>query len=271
MGRLNASDAEARAARLMPDGVNPADFSEGLARGLRVLTAFSGEHPRMTLADAARAVSLPRATVRRALATLVQLGYLTLEGRVYQLSPRVLEFAAAYLSANPLSSILQPACERIAEQVGESCTVAVLDGADAVMIARAVPRNPLRLGTGVGFRVPAVHSALGRVLLAGLEPAALDAFFAAIDIPLTTPQAVTAEAELRFLVGRAREQGYAYAANETEVGFHSVAVPVRRWDGRQVAAMNIGAQVERADRAAMTGSMLAVLRDATDELSRQLL
>jgi IclR family pca regulon transcriptional regulator len=271
MGRLNASDAEARAARPMPDGVNPADFSEGLARGLRVLTAFSGEHPRMTLADAARAVSLPRATVRRALATLVQLGYLTLDGRVYELSPRVLELAAGYLSANPLSTILQPACERITGQVGESCTVAVLDGADAVMIARAVPRNPLRLGTGVGFRVPAVHSALGRVLLAELKPAALDAFFAAIDVPETTSQAVTNKAELRALIGQARDQGFAYAGNETEVGFHSVAVPVRRWDGRQVAAMNIGAPVERVDREAMTGPMLAVLRDATAELSRQLL
>ncbi len=271
MARLNSQDAEARAVRPMAPGVSPADFSEGLARGLRVLTAFSAQHPRMTLADAARAVALPRATVRRALTTLVHLGYLSLEGRVYELAPQVLELASAYLAANPVSTIMQPACERICEQAGESCTVAVLDGEDAVMIARAVPRNPVRLGTGVGYRVPALHSALGRVLLAGLDDAALEDFLRAARVRQTTPRAVTSKAELRRLILAARAAGFAYVGHEAEAGFHSVAVPVRRWDGRQVAAMNIGAPADRVDRDTMTGPVLDTLREASAELRRQLL
>lgn len=99
MSKLRPQDAERRAQR--PDSAN---FSEALARGLSVITAFDDERRRMTLSDVARAVDLPRATVRRALATLVGLGYIEVEGRLFRLTPRILKLAAAYLSSNTVSS-----------------------------------------------------------------------------------------------------------------------------------------------------------------------
>ncbi|MGH3586845.1 MAG: helix-turn-helix domain-containing protein, partial [Pseudonocardia sp.] len=141
MARLNAEDATARADRDLPPGVGPGDFSEALARGLRVLQAFDGTHRRMTIADIARAVGLPRATVRRSVTTLVHLGYLSQDGRMHELTPRVLRLATTYLTANTGSAVLQPACERLCAAVGESTSVAVLDGEDAVMIARSIPNQ----------------------------------------------------------------------------------------------------------------------------------
>lgn len=271
MTRLNARDAGARAARLASAEVAATDFSEALSRGLRVLTAFDQRRQRMTLAEVAAAVSLPRATARRALLTLVHLGYVSVEDRTYQLTPRVLELATGYLLANPLSVIVQPACERICAQAGASCTVAVLDRGDAVMIARAVPRNPLFLGTGVGYRVPALHSALGRVLLAGLDDTEREAFLDSVPAVQLTPQTVTDKAELRTLIEKVRSDGFAYVDREAETGFHSVAVPLQRWDGRPVAAINIGTHVDRVDRTEMLGPMLATLRTASADLRRQLI
>lgn len=147
MSKLRPLDAERRAQR--PDSAN---FSEALARGLSVITAFDDQRRRMTLSDVARVVDLPRATVRRALATLVGLGYLEAEGRLFRLTPRILKLAAAYLSSNTVSSILQPVCERLSQQVGASCSVAVLDGDEAVMIARAVPARPPAMGLGSTLR-----------------------------------------------------------------------------------------------------------------------
>src|SRR6266852_7188246 len=112
MSRLRPSDAEKRALR-----ANSADFSEALARGLNVINAFDDQRRQMTLSDVARAIDLPRATVRRALATLVELGYVETEGRLFRLAPRILKLATAYLLSNPVSSILQPACERLSQQV----------------------------------------------------------------------------------------------------------------------------------------------------------
>ena len=115
MSRLRPQDAEKRAQRA------DADFSEALARGLGVIGAFDEQRRQMTLSDEARAVDLPRATVLRALATLVALGYLEADGRLFRLTPRILKLAIAYLSSDPVPSILQPVCERLCRQVGASC------------------------------------------------------------------------------------------------------------------------------------------------------
>ncbi|GAA4678851.1 IclR family transcriptional regulator [Pseudonocardia yuanmonensis] len=259
MARLGLDDAQVRRDRQL-DGIAPADFSEALARGVAVLRAF-GEGERLTLADLARRLGLPRATVRRAVVTLVHLGYVAAEGRTFALTPRVLELAATFLRANPVSTILQPACERVAAELGEACAAAVLDGGDAVMIARAVPHQLLAVGHGVGYRVPALHSALGRVLLANLPESALDARLAAVPEP----------ERIRAAVASAGARGWAYVAHEVEPGFHSVAVPVRRWDGSVIAALNIGCGVSRRDRESMLGEVLDRLRSTTDELREQLI
>src|SRR5215471_4780151 len=128
MGRLRQRDADRRA----ESGHGP-EFSEALARGLNVITAFD-EHRRLTLSEVARAIDLPRATARRALYTLTHLGYVEIEGRLFRLTPKVLKLATAYLTSNLVSGVLQPACERICEKLDAFCSVAVLDGEDAVMV-----------------------------------------------------------------------------------------------------------------------------------------
>src|SRR5438477_8048236 len=134
MPRLRASDAGRRAA----SAAGP-DFSEALARGLRIVAAFSAERRSMTLSDVAKAVDLPRATARRALLTLARLGYVASDGRLFRLTPRILGLAAAYLLSNGLSTRLQPVCERLSAATGETCSVAVLDGDEVAMISPAAP------------------------------------------------------------------------------------------------------------------------------------
>jgi len=111
---------------------------------------------------------LPRATVRRSLLTLAHLGYVKEEGRLFSLAPRVLQLAAAYLGASHAAAILQPGCERLAAEYGETFSVAALDGDSAVMIAYATPRRMYMDAPGIGLRLPAYCSAVGRVLLAAL-------------------------------------------------------------------------------------------------------
>jgi hypothetical protein len=76
------------------------DFVTALARGLDVMRAFSGQQEEpLTLADIAKLVQLPRATVRRSLITLRALGYIEESGKVFRLAPKVLTLAQAYLSS----------------------------------------------------------------------------------------------------------------------------------------------------------------------------
>jgi IclR family transcriptional regulator, pca regulon regulatory protein len=254
MSRLRPQDAEARAQRAIG-----ADFSEALARGLGVIGAFDDQRRQMTLSDVARAVDLPRATVRRSLATLVALGYVEADGRLFRLTPRILKLAIAYLSSDPVPSILQPVCERLCRQVGASCSVAVRDGEEAVMIARAVPARPASVGLGVGYRLPVFCSALGRVLASAMPDAELDAFLAQLKPVRFTRQTVVSKPEIRRLILDVRKKGYSLADQEAEIGIRSIAVPLVRFDGKVVAALNIGVQPEQVSAKAMITDYVPLL------------
>ncbi|WP_232666622.1 IclR family transcriptional regulator domain-containing protein [Pseudonocardia sp. TRM90224] len=267
MAKLNERDEARRASREL-DGDSRGDYSEALERGLLVLTAFERAEERMTQSQLARKLDLPRATVRRALLTLVHLGYVVTEERAYRLAPKVLTLASAYLSTNPVSHVLQPLCDEVSAGFGASCTVAVLDGATAMMIVRAVPRQPLAIGQGVGFTVPATRSALGQVLLAGLGEDELRAHLA--DHCAEHCSGDPDGAAIREVLAEVGKQGFAYVANAVEAGFHSIAVPLLRWDGTPVAALNVGSSVEHLTRADMLEKVLPALLDRARAVRPQL-
>lgn len=266
MPRLKRSDAEQRTA----DAAGP-EFLEALARGLRVIAAFGRDRRDLTIADAARLVDLPRASVRRTLSTLVQLGYAQSDGRRFRLTPQILSLASSYLLSDPLTEILRPALERLSEMVNEACSCAVRDGDEVVMIAHASPNRPIALSAQIGLRLPAVSSSLGRVLLAALDDRALDTLLARITPEKLTSATVIDKAKLRAAIARARADGYALADQEVEIGFRSIAVPLRRSDGSIVAALNIGVHSERCSPDTMRTVFLPKLRATADALQRQLI
>jgi IclR family pca regulon transcriptional regulator len=247
------------------------DFLEALARGLRVLEAFNQDRKPLTLSDIAKLVDLPRASVRRTLHTLVALGYAETENRLFRLTPRVLTLARAYLLSNAVSDILQPALERLSEEINESCSAAVLDGEEVMMIAHASPKRIIPVSAQIGFRLPAFATSLGRVLLAALDDRRLDEFLSRIAPKRITTSTIVDKRELRRAILKAREDGYALADQEAEIGFRSIAVPLQRLDVRIIAALNVGIHSERMPLRAMHSHFFPRLRAVADELQRQLI
>jgi IclR family pca regulon transcriptional regulator len=266
MPRVKRTPAEQRLA----DDAGP-EFLEALARGLRILQTFGRDRRQLTLSDLARLVDLPRASVRRTLHTLVHLGFAESDGRLFRLTPRILTLASAYLSSNPISDILQPACERLAGAVGEACSAAVLDGDDVIMIAHAAPNRMLNLAAQIGFRLPAVSTSLGRVLLAALDEQELRNRLAHVDLQRLTPMTIVDRAKLRVAIRRTREDGYSLVDQEAELGFRSISVPLRRLDGRVIAALNIGAHSRRCTLETMRTDFLPKLLGLAGELREQMI
>src|SRR5262249_51333492 len=246
MPRLKRSAADQQ----LVDAAGP-DFLEALARGLRWLEAFNQDRKALTLSDVAKLVDLPRASVRRTLHTLVQLGYAETDDRMFRLTPRVLTLAGAYLSSNAVTDILQPALERLSKATRESCSVAVLDGDEVMMIAHASPNRIIPVSAQIGFRLPAVATSLGRVLLAALDDRQLNEFLSRIRVRKLTEYTIGDKRELRKAILKVRADGYALADQEAEIGFRSIAVPLRKFDGRTIAALNIGVHTERTPLKAM--------------------
>ena len=247
------------------------DFLEALARALRIIQAFNRDRRQLTLSDIAKLVDLPRASVRRTLHTLIHLGFAETDGRVFRLRSRILTLASAYLMSNSISDILQPAVERMAREVGEACSAAVLDGDDVIMIAHASPNRVVNVSAQIGFRLPAVSSSLGRVLLAALEDRELDRFLRRIEPERLTSATVVDRAELRRAILRARQDGFSLVDQEAELGFCSISVPLRRLDGRVIASLNIGTHSNRVTLDTMRGVFLPKLRALASDLQSQMI
>lgn len=208
------------------------------------MRALSEPGPGLTLTDVSRATGLTRAAARRFLLTLQTLGYVRSDGRLFALTPRVLELGYAYLSALSLPEIAAPHLEALVAEVHESSSVSVLDDDDIVYVARVPTRRIMRVGINVGTRLPALVTSMGRVLLAYADDDTVSALIARPPERFTE-RTLTAPEDLRRALQRTRRQGWALVDQELEEGLRSVAAPIADRGGRVVAAVNISTHASR--------------------------
>jgi IclR family pca regulon transcriptional regulator len=242
------------------------DFVTALARGIEVLSACGRNDGGVTLAEAARLTGLSRATVRRSLLTLSAMGYVAADGRRFSLTPKVLTLAGGYLRAMPLARLAQPVLDRISHQLGESCSLATLDGDQIIYVARAETRRIISVDLAVGSRLPAYCTSMGRVLLAGLPQDQLLHRLQSLRPEKLTERTVTDPQALLAILDRVREEGFCLVDQELEPGLRSLAVPVLGSAGGVVAAINVSTQVSRVSVRDLRFSILPVLQEAAREL-----
>ncbi|GII85501.1 IclR family transcriptional regulator [Sphaerisporangium siamense] len=221
------------------------EYVQSLARGLAVIRAFDVSNPELTLSEVARATGLTRAAARRFLLTLVSLGYVRTDGRLFALSPRVLELGYAYLSSLSLPEVAHPHLERLVAEVHESASVSVLDVPDIVYVARVPTTRIMRVTISIGTRFPAHCTSMGRVLLAWLPPPELEAYFAKAPLERRTGRTLTTRESLTAELDRVRAQGWAMVDQELEEGLRSIAAPIRDRSGQVVAAVNVSSHASR--------------------------
>lgn len=252
----------------MPPETKSGLFVQSFARGLEVIEAF-GQTPTMTLTDLAEATGLSRATVRRFVYTLVNLGYVRATEKHFALTPKIMNLGFAYLASQPLVELVEPVLANLSRELGQSTSVSVLDGTDVVYIARQETTSIMRINITVGTRFPAYATSMGRVLLAGLDQTQLAEYFRTADLTDVTDYTITDEPALRAQLDTVRSQGYAVVEEELEVGLSSVAVPIRNRAGTTVAAMNTSVAVTRQSPEDLT-ELLPALLAAADEVSNAL-
>src|SRR6202008_5172444 len=131
----------------------------------------------LTLSEVAKRTGLARAVVRRFLHTLVELGYVTTDGKYFRLTARILDLGFAYLSSFSLPKIAERFLEEVTLETKESSSASVLDGHDIVYVARVQTRRIMSVSLGIGSRLPAFCTSMGRGLLAHLPAESLDQYF----------------------------------------------------------------------------------------------
>jgi IclR family pca regulon transcriptional regulator len=244
-------------------------YVQSLARGLAVIRAFDEDHPEMTLSEVARATDFSRASARRFLHTLVQLGYVGTDGRVFALTPRVLELGFSYLSSASLPEIAEPHLERLVQRVHESASVSVLDGTEIVYVARVPVSRIMTVSITIGTRFPAFATSMGRVLLAHLPPEQLDQYLETAELSALSPRTTTSAEALREELARVREQGWALVDQELEAGLRSVAAPISDRTG-VLAAVNVSSHASRTSCSQIQDRLLPPLLETARQIETDL-
>lgn len=238
-----------------------------LERGIAVIQVFSRERPALTLSEVARLTGITRATARRILLTLEKLGHVRSDGRLFSLTPRVLTLGWAYLASLNLAELAQPLMEDLVERTKESCSMATFDPPDVVYVARVPTRRIMTIPLGVGARLPAHATSMGRVLLAGLPEDDLERFLDETELERFTEHTITDADELREAVRRTREQGWALVDQELETGLRSIAAPIQRPPCGTIAAINISAAAYRVAVEEFTTRFLPALLETAESIS----
>jgi len=265
-------------AAVNPDGATPAakidalggdpNFMTSLARGLAVIQAFSQSKRHLTISQISVATGLSRAAVRRCLYTLNKLGFAGSDDSFhFFLRPRILALGHSYITSMPLAVAAQPVLEHVSKLVHESSSIATLDGSEIVYVARVNVTRIMSIDLGIGSRLPAFCTSMGRVLLANLSQPELEAYLSKVKFHCYTERTVNSVDKLRQILRLVQRNGYAIVDQELELGLRSMAIPLHNPTGKVVAALNVGAHAQRVSVQEVQSKFLPHLRNAAQELS----
>jgi IclR family pca regulon transcriptional regulator len=254
---------------ILPDDAKATkgEFVQSLERGLAVIQAFGADRSKLTLTEVARLTNMTRAAARRYLLSLRAMGYVGSDGKLFWLEPRVLNLGYSYLSSVNWIDFAQPILREVTNRLNESCSASVLDGLEIVYVARSQASRIMSINLGVGTRLPAIVTSMGRVLLAALSPDGLNRLLKDVPLRSYTDRTVTTLAAIKAILEAARQNKYAYVDQELESGLRSIAVPIMGSAGQTIAALNVSAQAVRVKKSEMVGRYLDTLREAAGKIS----
>jgi IclR family transcriptional regulator, acetate operon repressor len=211
------------------------DQSPGL-RLLELLERLGRQERPQTLPQAVALTGWPKPTVHRMLTQLESGGWLVREpdGRHYALAPRLLRLSEAALSNSAQQGVRHAVLRQLVSELGESCNLTALSGAEVVYLDRVEAAFPLRMELRAGTRVPVHCSASGKLFLAWMSARQRSALLDNLALTRYTANTLTQRASLDAELETIRREGHAVDAEEFVDGLVCVAVPVLAAGGRQV-------------------------------------
>lgn len=213
---------------------------QSLRRAVAILRAFAIDTPELGVTEISNRVGLHKSTTFRLLSTLITEGLVSQNpetGR-YRLGIGLIELAGRVLVHADLRRVARRHMRLLAEEVGETVNLAVLDGNESLNLEQSVPHGRLVANHGwVGRRTPAYATSTGKVLLAWLAPDNLETLL--VDpLEIYTPNTITSIDTLQAELDSVRQAGYAVGHEEYEVGLNAVAAPIHNHNDQVIAALS---------------------------------
>lgn len=244
-----------------------------LAKGFRVLEAFTAGDTELTLSEVSEITGLDSGTVFRILNTLVELGYVEKyeQTRQFRLTLKVADLGFHAIGRSDIRDLVLPIIRKVVREVGETTSFGVLEGADILYLER-VRAGMTRLGVDirVGTTSPAYCSAIGQALLAFLPEDELDKVLSKQPNPSGLPAVALSREEVDVSLAEIRQQGFALKESYFNSALRVLAVPVLDRDGYPIAAISVVTPAIRLSESDMRSLALNAVLSAATDISRAL-
>jgi IclR family transcriptional regulator, pca regulon regulatory protein len=243
--------AELEVTNVPTHGIKERDRVAGVDKAIQVIAAFGADRGpkhrsgRLTLADVAAETSLSRAAARRYVLTLQHLGFVSQTGKLFSLTPRVLDLGQNYQRSIGRQSAYHSICSQLSHALREAATVSVLAGPQVICVAFYQADQLAPSWMRPGFSMPSHCTANGRLLLAALPDDELAEITKQIRYERYTPYTVATTEHFLAQIRHIRELGYALAEQEVELGLRTLAVPLKSASGATIAALSVSVSNNR--------------------------
>ncbi|MDF2371929.1 MAG: IclR family transcriptional regulator C-terminal domain-containing protein [Rhizobiaceae bacterium] len=244
------------------------EWVRAFERGLHVLEAFDGGRNGLTLSEAAKKTGLSRATARRLLLTLAGMGYVKINGNVFELQPRILTLSHAFLSSVAMTDLMMPFMEQVIEgTIHISSSASVLDGTDVIFVCGVPAKGFVHTSMTVGLTFPAPLAATGRAMMSQLPVEEMDDILDRSTLSMLTPKTITDKGILREIILEAGRKGYATNDSGVDLTIKSVAVPIFDRKNHCVASISISCHNMDREISDLVDEFLPRLKEAATNLS----
>ena len=209
-----------------------------LERAAALLDAFDATHRELTLARLVERSGLPRSTVHRTAARMIELGWLDKPGEKYLIGNRLFKLSGLVPVRHELREAVLPYLQDLYAAARTTVQLGVLDGAQVLVVEKITGHRPMPMLSQVGGLIPAHCSGLGRAILAWSDEETVEAVVAA-GLAKRTPRTITNAEALRSELATVHERGWAYDHEEGNAGMSCVAAPIFDFTGNVTAALSV--------------------------------
>ena len=230
--RVAGRPARVRAARSAPDVIDRQRGGvQSIGRAFAILEEIARNRDGIGLAELSKRVGLHNSTTFHLVKTMVSLGYVRQlkETKRYRIGRPLFALAASALDEKEMVSLATPVLEELSRETGESAHFSVRMGDAVVVLARTSGQGAFQLTDRVGVVRPAHCTALGKIMLAYLQPEQFERFVAQAEFKALTPKSITSVEVLRREIAEVRRAGAAFDDGEFDAEVRCVALAGARF------------------------------------------
>lgn len=244
-----------------------------LIKAFKVMELFLQEPRAMTVPEIVERLKLPRTSAHEIVNTLLAGGYLyrdEIHHNKFFLGSRLFELGSLYAASFDLFAEGRQVAEKISAICDETVQMAVLEGTEALFVAKADCSKMVRMVSRVGSRLPAHCTAVGKMLLSSLSKNELIELYDKLDeLPSMTPNSITSVSELIKILDSIRQRGLAFDDCESNIDVSCIAAPVYNQRGEMIAAMSISVPITRMNMSKQD-ELSELIRQGTMDFSRRM-